>query len=169
MKKEKKEQKTEVNEEIKEEIKTEEEAKEPSELEKKQAELDALDDKYKRVLAEYDNFRKRSMKERDAFFRDGECASISAFLPLIDNLERAAAATNDEGAQKLLKQAQDILEKMNVHPCGKAGDAFDPNFHNAVVHIEDENLGENVIAEVLLCGYTKGDRLIRPAMVKTAN
>ncbi len=149
--------------------KPEEKAPEKSAEDKLRDDLAALDDKYKRVLAEYDNFRKRSLKEKELFYGDGVASAVSYFLPVIDNLERAAAATEDEGVKKILKQAEEIFAKLNIKECGKAGDAFDPNLHNAVAHTEDESLGENVIAEVLVKGYVMGDRLIRPAMVKTAN
>ena len=146
-----------------------EKAPEKTEEEKLREDLAALDDKYKRVLAEYDNFRKRSLKEKELFYGDGVASAVSYFLPVFDNLERAAAASEDEGVKKILKQAQEIFAKLNIKECGKAGDAFDPNLHNAVAHTEDESLGENVVAEVLVKGYVMGDRLIRPAMVKTAN
>lgn len=144
-------------------------AEEASAEEKLKAELAALDDKYKRVLAEYDNFRKRSLKERDAFFGDGVMSAAASFLPLIDNLERAAAASSDEGVKLIERQSQEIMQKLNIKAVGQEGEDFDPNIHNAVAHIDDESLGENVVAEVLQKGYMLGDRLIRPAMVKTAN
>lgn len=127
-------------------------------------------DQYKRILAEYDNFRKRSAKEREAIYADVTAQTVSTFLPVLDNLERAAAREDaSQGAQLIHKQFCEVLNKLKVEPCAKVGDAFDPNLHNAVMHIEDEALGENVIAEVLLQGYTLNGRLVRAAMVKAAN
>ncbi len=144
--------------------------KKNAEIEKLAQQLSDLDDKYKRVLAEYDNYRKRTTKERESVFGDGKAAAITAFLPLIDNLERGAAQENaDEGVRMMLKQAQEILDKMRVVSCGEKGESFDPNFHNAVLHVDDESLGENEIAEVLMRGYKMDDRLLRPAVVKVAN
>ena len=150
------------------EEKTEKKA-EACEKDKLKEELDALSDKYKRTLAEYDNFRKRSQKERDEFFGDGVSFALSQLLPVLDNLERAANASKDEGIKMIMKQFSDTLLKLDIKQIGEAGETFDPNLHNAVAHIDDESLGENVIAEVLQKGYTRNGRLIRPAMVKTAN
>ncbi len=152
-----------------EEEKAEAAAPEKSEEEKLREELASLDDKYKRTLAEYDNFRKRSSKERDEFFGDGVSFALTQFLPLFDNLERAANVSTDEGIKMIMKQMQDILQKLDIKQIGEAGESFDPNLHNAVAHVEDEALDENVIAEVLQRGYTRGGKLIRPALVKTAN
>lgn len=144
--------------------------KKNAEIEKLTQQLSDLDDKYKRVLAEYDNYRKRTTKERESVFGDGKASAITAFLPLIDNLERGAMQENaDEGVKMMLKQAQEILDKMRVTSCGEKGESFDPNFHNAVLHVDDESLGENEIAEVLMRGYKMDDRLLRPAVVKVAN
>ncbi len=125
---------------------------------------------YMRVLAEYDNFRKRSQKERDSTYQDAQISTIALFLPVLDNLERAASAAEaDEGVRMILKQFQDLLKKCGVEECGKEGEAFDPNFHNAVLHQEGEGTGEPVIVQVLQKGYTLNGRLIRPAMVKTTD
>ena len=138
-----------------------------AELERAQ---EAQQDQYKRVLAEYDNFRKRSAKEKETIYADVTAQTVSEFLPVLDNLERAAAREDaSQGAQLIYKQFCDVLGKLKVEPCAKVGDAFDPNLHNAVMHIEDETLGDNVIAEVLLQGYTRNGRLVRAAMVKVAN
>lgn len=127
-------------------------------------------DQYKRVLAEYDNFRKRSAKEREAVYADVTAQTVSAFLPVLDNLERAAAREEaSQGMQLIYKQFCEVLGKLKVEPCAQVGQAFDPNLHNAVMHVEDEALGENVIAEVLMQGYTLNGRLVRAAMVKAAN
>ena len=128
------------------------------------------DDRYKRVLAEYDNFRKRTQKEKESTYQDAQMATVSAFLPVLDNLERGAAQENaDEGVKLILKQFQDILQKYHVEACGEQGQAFDPNFHNAVLHEEGEGTGETVIAQVLQKGYTMNGKLIRAAMVKTTD
>lgn len=127
-------------------------------------------DQYKRVLAEYDNFRKRSAKERESVYADITAQTVGLFLPVLDNLERAAAQEDaSQGAQMIYKQFCEILGKMNVVPCGAPGESFDPTLHNAVMHMEDPDLGENVIVEVLQKGYVMKEKLIRPAMVKSAN
>lgn len=143
-------------------------------LEARIAELEAAaenqQDQYKRVLAEYDNFRKRSAKEKEGIYGDVTAQTVNAFLPVLDNLERAAAREDaSQGTQLIHKQFCDVLAKLKVEPCAQVGDAFDPNLHNAVMHVEDETLGENVIAEVLQQGYTMNGRLVRAAMVKAAN
>ena len=176
------EKQNEINEEtVNSEAKAEEKPKEKKESkkevkklteenEKLNASLSELTDRYTRMLAEYDNSRKRTTTERESVFGDGKASAITAFLPLIDNLERGAMQENaDEGVKMMLKQAQEILDKMRVTSCGEKGESFDPNFHNAVLHVDDESLGENEIAEVLMRGYKMDDRLLRPAVVKVAN
>ena len=164
-----------IKEEVQEEVVTEAETAPAADtLEAKVQQLEeqnaAQQDQYKRVLAEYDNFRKRSAKEKETIYADVTAQTVSEFLPVLDNLERAAAREDaSQGAQLIYKQFCDVLSKLKVEPCAKGGDAFDPNLHNAVMHIEDETLGDNVIAEVLLQGYTRNGRLVRPAMVKVAN
>ena len=164
-----------IKEEVQEEVVTEAETAPAADtLEAKVQQLEeqnaAQQDQYQRVLAEYDNFRKRSAKEKETIYADVTAQTVSEFLPVLDNLERAAAREDaSQGAQLIYKQFCDVLSKLKVEPCAKVGDAFDPNLHNAVMHIEDETLGDNVIAEVLLQGYTRNGRLVRPAMVKVAN
>ncbi len=142
-------------------------------IEEKDAKLSELNDKYLRMMAEYDNFRKRSTKEKDGIYADAYNDAITSILPVLDNIERAAAYTDAEavlkGVQLILKGADEAFEKMGVTSFGQKGDEFDPNRHNAVMHVEDENLGENVIAEVFQKGYMKGDKVIRYAMVTVAN
>ncbi len=157
------------------------EEKEPKKDKKKTAQLEERirtleteaaqkDERYLRVLAEYDNFRKRSQKERSSVYQDAQIAVFEVILPVLDNLERAAAVeTADEGVRMILRQFQDILKKCGVEECGKEGEPFDPNFHNAVLHAEGEGSGETVIAQVLQKGYTMSGKLIRPAMVKTTD
>ena len=138
---------------------------------KKQAE--ETNEKYLRMLAEYDNFRKRSAKERESVYGDAYTDALTAILPVLDNLERAEGCTDAEGLSKglelTLKSFRETLEKMGVKEIEAVGKTFDPNLHNAVFHIEDESYGENEIVEVLMKGYTKGDKVIRYSMVKVAN
>ena len=126
------------------------------------------EERYKRVLAEYDNFRKRTLKEKETTWQEAQMAAVAAFLPVLDNLERGAAQENaDEGIKLILKQFREILDKYHVEVCGEEGQPFDPNYHNAVLHEEGEGTGETVIAQVLQKGYTMSGKLIRAAMVKT--
>ena len=153
---------------------TKKEKKQTAKLEEKIAQLEEeaakQDDRYKRILAEYDNFRKRTQKEKESTYQDAQMATVSAFLPVLDNLERGAALeTADEGIKLILKQFQEILTKCHVEACGQQGEAFDPNFHNAVLHEDGEGSGETVIAQVLQKGYTMNGKLIRAAMVKTTD
>ncbi len=128
-----------------------------------------------RLTAEYANFRKRSDKEKGDTYAYASGKTVEAFLPVFDNLERALNATqqNFEGLQKGVQMTFDgltaTLEKLGVTAYGAPGDTFDPNLHHAVMHVEDENLDENVITDVFQRGYKMDDRIIRPAMVKTAN
>lgn len=171
-----------MNEEIKNQTEEQavevEETREPavenSKLEEKIARLEEeaakQDDRYKRILAEYDNFRKRTLKEKETTYQDAQMATVSAFLPVLDNLERGAAQENaDEGVKLILKQFREILTKYHVESCAEEAQAFDPNFHNAVLHEEGEGSGETVIAQVLQKGYTMNGKLIRAAMVKTTD
>lgn len=132
-------------------------------------------DQYLRLYAEYDNYRKRTAKEKDRLVGGGVAKAIGAILPAIDNLERAIAAAGDEGGMKsgvemTLRQLLDSLKNIGVTPIGEAGEQFDPNRHEAIMHIEDPELGEDVIVEVFQRGYVyKEETVIRPAVVKTAN
>ena len=142
------------------------------EIEKAKSEYDELNDKYVRMLAEYDNFRRRSAKEREGVYADAYCDVISEILPILDNLERAAQYTDDaekvsKGVQMTLKSMTDTLQKLGIEEVPT--ETFDPNYHNAVMHVEDDSLGEGVIVDVLQKGYKKGDKVIRYAMVKVAN
>lgn len=163
----------------KEEILEEEEVKEETSQEKKEPSLeDELKDTKDRLLrtaAEYANYRARSAKEKEQTYSNAKGNVIAELLPAIDNLERALAQENSDyealkkGVQMTLNGIMASLEKLGVEQYGENGDAFDPNFHNAVMHIEDESLGENVVTDVFQKGYKISDRVIRPAMVKTAN
>ncbi len=142
-------------------------------LDAKTAESAELNDKYLRMMAEYDNFRKRSAKEKDGVYTDAYADALKSILPIIDNLEKAAGYSEAENVQKgiemILKSAADALDKMGVKAFGAKDEAFDPNRHNAIGHIEDESLGEGVIVDVFQKGYSKGDKIIRYAMVTVAN
>ena len=144
-----------------------------AELEAKTEELASLNDKYLRMAAEYDNFRRRSAKEREGVYTEAYGDAIAQVLPIIDNMERAAMYSDAEkvaeGVAMTLKTFSDILGKMGITSFGEAGDEFDPELHNAVMHVDDESLGENVIKEVFQKGYKKGDKVIRYAMVIVAN
>ena len=143
------------------------------ELEKAKAELSAMNDKYLRMIAEYDNFRKRSAKERENVYADAYSDVLEAILPVIDNLERALMFADGEalteGVKMTLKQFEDSMTRLGVTAFGARGEEFDPNLHNAVMQVEDSELGESQIADVLQKGYKKGDKVIRYAMVKVAN
>ena len=143
------------------------------ELEKAKAELSAMNDKYLRMIAEYDNFRKRSAKERENVYADAYSDVLEAILPVIDNLERALMFADGEalteGVKMTLKQFEDSMTRLGVTAFGARGEEFDPNIHNAVMQVEDSELGESQVAEVLQKGYKKGDKVIRYAMVKVAN
>ena len=156
------------------EKKAEKKSKKSGEIDELKEKLAASQDQYLRLIAEYDNFRKRTQKEKDNIYRDARVEIIGKLLPVYDNLERAVAnETADEaykkGVELTMNGLTDILKKMEVESFGEKGDAFDPNIHNAVMHCDDETLGENVIAEVFQKGFRTGDRVIRFAMVKVAN
>ncbi len=139
------------------------------------AKFDELNDRYLRMAAEYDNFRKRSQREREQAYTDAVSRAVTALLPTYDNLERAIKAETADteykkGVEMTMTQLTESLKGLNVTVIeASAGTTFDPNFHNAVMHVEDEALGENVIAEVFQQGFQIGDKVIRHAMVKVAN
>ena len=144
-------------------------------------ELDALrkaladkEDQYLRLAAEYDNFRKRSQKEKEGLYQGAKSDAVAAFLPVYDNLERALKQeTADEaykkGVEMTMTGLKDILSKLGVEEIPALGQPFDPALHNAVMHVEDENAGENTVVEVFQSGFRLGDKVIRFAMVKVAN
>ena len=140
-------------------------------LEAAEAARAECEDRYLRMMAEYDNFRKRSAKEREGVYADAYADCIASLLPILDNLERAGKTDNLEGIKKGLemtaKAFEDALSKMGVTEIECK--TFDPNLHYAVMHVEDESLGESEIVEVFQRGYAKGDKVIRYAMVKVAN
>lgn len=139
-----------------------------------EAERDEALDKYKRVLAEYDNFRKRTAKEKEGIYSDAYNDVLKEMLPIVDNLERALEFSESEqiaqGVKLTLSQCLQALEKLGVEVIdAKVGDAFNPDIHNAVMHTESEELGENSIALVIQKGYKRGDRVFRYAMVSVSN
>ena len=144
-------------------------------LEASEARAKELDDKVLRIAAEYDNFRKRTQAERSNVYAGAVSDTLAGLLPVIDNLQYAAKyADGDaekvaEGLSMILSKLPETLEKLGITPFGKEGETFDPALHNAVMHVEDETLGEGVIVEVLQQGYKYGDKVLRYAMVKTAN
>ena len=141
------------------------------------AQIEELTDRLKRNMAEFDNFRKRTEKEKSAMYEIGAKDVISKILPVVDNFERGLAAIPEEmkgtpvedGMEKIYKQLMKTLEDMGVKPIEAVGKEFDPNFHNAVMHTEDENLGENIVAAEFQKGYTYRDSVIRHSMVQVAN
>lgn len=144
---------------------------------KKDLLIEEITDKYKRTFAEFDNFRKRSEKEKSAMYEIGAKDIIEKVLPVVDNFERGLATVSEEekstpfveGMDKIYKQMMKALEDAGVKPIEAVGQEFDPNFHNAVMHVEDEELGENIIAEELQKGYMYRDTVVRHSMVKVAN
>ena len=146
----------------------------PSELDSVKDQLAKEHDGYLRLAAEYDNFRKRSQKEKDELYTVIKAETVGKFLPVYDNLERALAQqTADEaykkGVEMTMNQLVKVLESLGVTSFGEIGEPFDPARHNAVMHVEEEGLGENVIAEVFQKGFVIGEKVIRFAMVKVAN
>ena len=149
-------------------------AAEPSELEKAQAACAKEHDNYLRLAAEYDNFRKRSQKEKDNLYTQIRAETVGKFLPVFDNLERALAQeTADEayrrGVEMIMSQFLDVLKKLGAAPVDALGQRFDPTLHNAIMHTEDPEKGEGEIVEEFQKGFKLGDKVIRFAMVKVAN
>ncbi len=144
---------------------------------KSEQKVEELTDRLKRTMAEFDNFRKRTEKEKAAMFEVGAKSVIEKMLPVIDNFERGLATLSDEekeqpfaqGMDKIYKQFVASLEELGVKAIEAEGNEFDPNFHNAVMHVEDEQYGENVVAEELQKGYMYRDSVVRHSMVKVAN
>ena len=159
------------------ENKKEKKNKKTRELEAKIGDLEAAladkEDKYLRVCAEYDNFRRRSQKERESVYSDAYSDAINALLPVLDNLGRAVGCEDPkalaDGLALILKSFDEGLTKLGIEEIKAVGETFDPERHYAVLHVEDENYGENEVVEVLQKGYTRGDKVIRYAVVKVAN
>ena len=137
--------------------------------------LAELNDQHLRLMAEYDNYRKRTQKEKESIYQDAKADTITKFLEVYDNLERAVMQEGDEenvhkkGMTMIFHQLQGILEKLGVTVLDPTGQPFDPEKHNAVMHVEDENLGENVVSQVYQKGFLLGDKVIRFATVVVAN
>ena len=174
----KKNENTVANEEVNEATAASEEIKENATQDKSEEKINELEsrcaeatDKYLRIVAEYDNFRKRTLKERDSIYQDAYLDAVKQLLPVVDNVERALEYANDEGTKKgmelIIASVHQTLEKMGVKEIETK--TFDPNVHNAVMHIDDEAFGENEIVEVFQKGYILGERVVRYAMVKVAN
>lgn len=168
------------NAQAEEAVKTEEtaedtKAQEETAEEKLQKQLDELNDRYMRMAAEYDNYRKRVAKERDMIRSEATGKALSAILPIYDNLERALAQETEDteykkGVEMTARQFESALDSLGVEIISaEPGTEFDPTVHNAVMHMEDESLGENCIAECFQKGFRHGDKIIRTAMVKVAN
>ena len=144
---------------------------------KKDEQIEELTDRLTRQMAEFDNFRKRTEKEKSTMYEMGAKDIIERMLPVVDNFERGLASIPEsekntafaEGMEKIYKQFQKVLEDAGVKAIEAAGQPFDPNFHNAVMHVEDESLGENIVAEELQKGYMYRDSVVRHSMVKVAN
>ena len=171
-----------MNEEAVEETPTPEEELVPEETAEEAApEANPWEEKFNaehdarlRVAAEYDNFRKRAVKEKDAAYGNGKADAVAKILPIYDNLERALNQPTEDaafkkGVEMTMTELTKILAGLGVEIFGEAGDSFDPNLHNAVMHTEDESLGENVIAQVFQKGFKIGEKVVRFAMVQVAN
>ena len=180
-KQEKKQQDPAVEEVPVEETQTQTEAQQEAaadplleELEKLRKQMDEKEEQYLRLAAEYDNFRKRSQKEKEGIYQGAKSDAVAAFLPVYDNLERALKQeTADEaykkGVEMTMTGLKDILSKLGVEEIPALGGTFDPSLHNAVMHVEDESAGENTVVEVFQSGFRLGEKVIRFAMVKVAN
>ena len=144
---------------------------------KKDEKIEELTDRLTRQMAEFDNFRKRTEKEKSQMYEIGAKDIIEKILPVVDNFERGIAAVPEEeksnpfaeGMEKIYKQLMTTLEEIGVKPIEAVGQEFDPDFHNAVMHVEDEEVGENIITEEFQKGYLYRDRVVRHSMVKVAN
>ena len=144
------------------------------ELETLKKNLSEQEDKFLRLAAEYDNYRKRTAKEKEALWADVKADTAAAFLPVYDNLERALKQeTADEaykkGVEMTMNQLKEVFSKLGITEIDALGKPFDPNLHNAIMHVEDESFGENTVAEVFQAGFMLGEKVIRFAMVKVAN
>lgn len=157
-----------------ESAKKEKKPKKNAELDKLKAELEQKNDLLLRTAAEFDNFKKRTEREKAATAEYAKASVMKTLLPILDNADRAAefepgTEQYNKGIELIVKQLSDLSGKLGLVEIGTVGEEFDPNFHEAIMHIEDESLGENVIAQVLQKGYKFGDTVVRPAMVQVAN
>lgn len=171
----------EAEEAVAEEPETEKEKgsffKKKEKKDKKDEKIEELTDRVRRQMAEFDNFRKRTEKEKTQMFETGAKSIVEKILSVVDNFERGLAAVTEEekgtpfveGMEKIYKQMMTVMEEAGVKPIEAVGQEFDPNLHNAVMHVEDEEFGENIIAEEFQKGYTYRDSVVRHSMVKVAN
>lgn len=171
----------EAEEAVAEEPETEKEKgsffKKKEKKDKKDEKIEELTDRVRRQMAEFDNFRKRTEKEKTQMFETGAKSIVEKILPVVDNFERGLAAVTEEekgtpfveGMEKIYKQMMTVLEEAGVKAIEAVGQEFDPNLHNAVMHVEDESVGENVVVEEFQKGYTYKDFVVRHSMVKVAN
>lgn len=156
-----------------------EQAEVQAETESKEAELlrqlEEKNDQLLRMAAEYDNFRKRSQREKEALYAECKASVINALLPVADNFDRIFANPDGtledykKGVEMTFKQFSEVFKSLGIESFGEVGEEFDPNIHNAVMHTEDDTVGENTITTVIVKGYKLGDKIIRPAMVAVAN
>jgi len=159
------------------EPKAKEKSSKASEKAQLQAKLDELNDKYLRTLAEYDNFKKRTQREKEAIYKDSVGDAVTTLLPVLDNFERAMASFDDEskgtefykGMEMIFNQTKDAFTKLGVNPIDAVGQEFNPDLHNAVMHIDDDAYGENTVVEEFQKGYTYRESVVRHSMVKVAN
>lgn len=144
-------------------------------IEKKNEEIAALDDRYKRLVAEFDNFKKRTVKEKESIYTSSVCDVVTEILPILDNLERALAAFENKesgeykGVEMIQKQTFDIFTKIGVEEIKAVGETFDPEKHNAVMHVDDDSVADSTVVEEFQKGYSFKDKVIRYSMVKVAN
>ena len=151
-----------------------EQVEQPDQTEQMKEQLAQQEDKYLRLAAEYDNYRKRTAKEKESIWTEVKADTAAAFLPVYDNLERAikqesADEAYKKGVEMTMNQLKEVFSKLGIEEIPALGETFDPNLHNAVMHIDDENFGENTIAEVFQAGFRCGEKVIRFSMVKVAN
>jgi len=151
-----------------------EQVEQPDQTEQMKEQLAQQEDKYLRLAAEYDNYRKRTAKEKESIWAEVKADTAAAFLPVYDNLERAikqesADEAYKKGVEMTMNQLKEVFSKLGIEEIPALGETFDPNLHNAVMHIDDENFGENTIAEVFQAGFRCGEKVIRFSMVKVAN
>ena len=170
----KKKQNEPVQEEQLEQAQPETVEAQPDPADSMKEQLAQQEDKYLRLAAEYDNYRKRTAKEKESIWTDVKADTAAAFLPVYDNLERAIKQeTADEaykkGVEMTMNQLKEVFSKLGIEEIPALGETFDPNLHNAVMHIDDENFGENTVAEVFQAGFRCGEKVIRFSMVKVAN
>ncbi len=176
-----------TDENVEKEIETQADEVAEAEAEEQEVDIEALQekakladeylDKYQRTLAEYDNFRKRTVKEKEQLITEAKAYAVSGLIPIMDNLERAESVAQGEsdenplktGVEMIIRSIKEEFEKLGVKEIEAYGAQFNPNVHNAVMHIEDESVDDNTVVEVFQKGYTIGEKVIRPSMVKVAN